>query len=162
MITASKLAGFFAAHAIWCVHDGDTLIPMLAYSTEDGQRQMDRLLHDETEAAVTIGKQMLQSNEMGATDAALLFDGYITIGEDRMDAILIEFRTYFSPDSLAVLAVPYTSKDAGRFLVHKPKLLAWDNCEDFNLDEVIAEFFDGVGEHEQGAAIWDECLDESK
>ena len=43
MITASELAGFFAAHAIWCVSDGDTLTPMLAYSTAEGERQMVRL-----------------------------------------------------------------------------------------------------------------------
>ena len=43
MITASELAGMFAAHAIWCVSDGDTLIPMLVYTDENDERQMERL-----------------------------------------------------------------------------------------------------------------------
>jgi hypothetical protein len=34
MITASELAGFIAAHAIWCVSDADGLVPMVAFSTE--------------------------------------------------------------------------------------------------------------------------------
>jgi hypothetical protein len=32
MITASELAGFIAAHAIWCVSDADRLTPMVAFT----------------------------------------------------------------------------------------------------------------------------------
>jgi len=46
--------------------------------------------------------------------------------------------------------------------VHKPKLLAWKGCEDFDMNRAFESFFEGVGEHEQGAKVWDECLDESK
>jgi quercetin dioxygenase-like cupin family protein len=42
MITASKLADSFAAHAIWCVSDGESLVPMLAYTTEDDNRKHQR------------------------------------------------------------------------------------------------------------------------
>jgi hypothetical protein len=41
MITASELAGFIAAHAIWCVSDTDGLVPMVAFTTEDGQRKLE-------------------------------------------------------------------------------------------------------------------------
>lgn len=34
MITASELAGFIAAHAIWCVSDADGLVPMVAFTTK--------------------------------------------------------------------------------------------------------------------------------
>ena len=94
MITASELAGFFAAHAIWCVSDGDTLIPMLAYTTEDGERKMERFAHDELADAVEYGKQKLASNEMDANDAVLLYDGRIPIDDDKLDAIIIEMRAY--------------------------------------------------------------------
>ena len=67
MITASKLAGFFAAHAIWCVSDGETLTPMLAYTTENDERKMERLVvNDDLEASVAYGKEKLGSNEMDA------------------------------------------------------------------------------------------------
>lgn len=163
MITALNLAGFFAAHAIWCVSDGETLIPMLAYTTADGERRMERLVTDDDLAAsVVCGKERLEANEMDADDAALLYDGRITLGGEKIDAVLIEVRAYFSPGSEAMLAVPYTPKASGQFRVHKPKLLAWKNCEDFEMSVALQSFFEGVAVHEQGSAIWNESLDESR
>lgn len=162
MITASELAGMFAAHAVWCVSDGDTLIPMLIYTDEHGERQMERLAHDDLGAAVEFGKNKLVSNEMDANDAALIYDSRITLGEERLDALIIEMRAYVSPDSVATIAIPYTPKDRGRFLVHKPKVLAWDNCEDFDLANAFKAFFAGVAAHEKGSAIWNQSLDETK
>ena len=162
MITASKLAGVFAAHAIWCVSDGETLTPMLAYTTADGERTLERLMVCNEEASVAYGKEKLASNEMDATDAVLLYDGRIPIGKDKVDAIIIEVRAYFSPDAEAILAVPYTPKSSGTFRVHKPKLLGWTNCEDFDVNAALQSFFEGVDAHEKGAKIWNDCLDESK
>ena len=163
MITASKLAGFFAAHAIWCVSDGETLVPMLAYTTEDNERKMDRLvINDDLQASVAYGKEKLESNEMDANDSVLLYDGRIPIGKEKVDAIIIEMRAYFSPGSEAVMAIPYTPKQTGKFRVHKPKLLGWKNCEDFDMQAALESFFGGVSEHEKGAKIWNDCLDESK
>ena len=162
MITASKLAGFFSAHAIWCVSDGEALIPMLAYTTADDERQMERLVGDDLESSVAYGKEKLESNEMDANDAVLLYDGRITLGKEKMDAIIVEMRAFFLAGAEAVLAVPYTPKAAGRFRVHKPKLIGWSNCDDCDLDAALQSFFDGVHEHEKGAKIWNDCLDESK
>jgi hypothetical protein len=162
VITSSELAGFFAAHAIWSVSDGDTLIPMLAYTNENDERQVERLAHDELAAAVQAGKQKLASNEMDANDAALIYEGFVTIDDEQLDSIIVEFRAYVSPDSEAVLAVPYTPSSSGRFRVHKPKLIAWNNCDDFDLDTALQSFFNGVAAHEKGAAIWEQALDESK
>ena len=162
MITASELAGFFAGHAIWCVSDGDTLIPMLAYTNEDDERKMERLVHDDLADAVEFGKEKLASNEMDANDGVLLYDGRITVEGEKLDAIIIEMRAYFSPDSEAVMAVPYTPRTTGQFRVHKPKLLAWEQCEDFDLDHAIESFFNGVAGHEKGSVVWNQCLDESK
>lgn len=71
-------------------------------------------------------------------------------------------RAYFSPDSEAVMAVPYTPKQSGKFRVHKPKLLGWKNCDDFDMNAALQSFFEGVDGHEKGAKIWNDCLDESK
>jgi hypothetical protein len=43
MEAATELAGFFAAHAVWSVSDGETLIPLLGYEAGDGMRQLVRL-----------------------------------------------------------------------------------------------------------------------
>jgi hypothetical protein len=162
MITASKLAGFFAAHAIWCVSESDTLTPMLAYTSDDDERNMERLAGEDVAASVAYGKSKLEANEMDANDAALLYDGRITLGKEKVDAIIIEMRAYFSPRSEAVIGIPYTPKASGKFRVHKPKLLAWTNCEDFDIEVAMQSFFEGVVEHEQGSKIWNECLDESR
>ena len=55
VIAAARLAGFFAAHAIWSVSDGATLIPILAYTTESGERHMERLVGEL--AAMALMKQ---------------------------------------------------------------------------------------------------------
>ena len=123
---------------------------------------MERLIvDDDLEQSVLLGKHKLSSNDSDVNDAALLFDGRITFNNSKLDAIIIEVRCYFSPESEAVMAIPYTPKAAGQFRVHKPKLLAWNNCEDFEFDAVMQAFFDGVDAHEEGAAIWNQCLDES-
>ncbi len=162
MITASKLAGFFAAHAILSVFDGETLIPVLAYTMADDQRKMERLvISDDLAVSVAFGKQKLESNEMDANDAVLLYDGRIPLGKEKIDAIIIEIRTYFSPDSEVMLALPYTPNTSGEFRVHKPKLLIWNGCDDFDIDDTLRSFFDGVSSHQKGAKIWNYCLDES-
>ncbi len=163
MITASRLAGFFAAHAIWCVSDGETLVPILAYTTAEDERKMERLVvDDDLAASVARGKERLASNEMNAVDAALLYDARISAGNETLDAIVIELRDYLSAQSEAVMAVPYTPKGSGTFLVHKPKLLAWENCADADMEPALQAFFEGVGSHEKGAKVWNESLDESK
>ncbi len=162
MITASELAGFFAAHAVWCVSDGGPLVPMLAYTTENDERQLERFAHDDLGAAVECGRQKLTANDMDATDAVLIYDGRITVDDEKLDALIIEMRAYFAPDTVAVLAIPYTPKETGEFRVHRPKLLEWTNCDDFDIEFAFEAFFKGVADHEQGAAIWNQCLDESK
>ena len=162
MITASRLAGFFAAHAIWSVSEGDTLIPMLAYTRESDDRTMERFVGEDLAQGVAEGKRKLKSNEMDADDAALVYDGLITIRREKVDAIIVEMRAYFSPESEAVIAVPYTPGSAEVFRVHRPKLLVWKYGDDFDTEDVISSFFEGVAEHEAGSRIWSERLDESK
>lgn len=41
------MAGFYAAHGVWSVADGETLIPMLGYVDADGGQGMDRLVFDD-------------------------------------------------------------------------------------------------------------------
>lgn len=155
MNTAFELGGFFAAHAIWSASDGESFSPLLAYSTPDGERHMSRLVHDDFSVAVQVGREGLAANEAGADDAVLVYDGSITLGERKRDAVLIEFRAYFTPDSKAMLAIPYTPKSEQQlFKVHRPELLVWDRCEDFDPNVAINAFFSGVSEHEKGSEVW--------
>ena len=80
---------------------------------------------------------------MDATGAVLLYSGRLPVGQKKLDAIIVEMRAYFSPESEVVMAVPYTPRTAGAFRVHKPKLLAWLNCDDFDVQEAMQSFFEG-------------------
>jgi hypothetical protein len=162
MITASELAGFIAAHAIWCVTDADGLVPMVAFTTEDGQRKLERLVFDDAGAAVEHGRRRLGDDPFTANDGVLAYDGRITVEGGKLDAIILEMRSYAFPWAKATIAVPYTQVSSGRFRVHKPKLVEWERCEDFDLDAAFGAFFQGVDSHEQGAKVWAAALDESK
>lgn len=159
MILAAELAGFFAAHAIWCVSDADGLTPMVAFATEDGKRQMDRLAMDDAGDAVAFGRRRLDEDPLSANDGVLAFDGRITVESGKLDAIIVEMRCYAFPDARAAIAVPYTPKSSGQFRVHRPKLVQWHQCDDFNMDAVFEAFFRGVDSHEKGAEVWNAALD---
>lgn len=160
MITAFHLGGFFAAHAIWSLSDGDELVPMLAYTTENGERMMERLQGDDLATSVQFGQQKMEENSMNACDAALLFDAITVLNHGKTEALIIELKSYFFPQAKAAIAVPY-SRVAGKFSIHKPRLVQWDGCEQFEVNAAFEAFFIGVGGHEKGAAVWNESLDES-
>ena len=106
MLTASHLAGFLGAHAIWSVSDGETIVLMLGYTDHDDKRILNRLAGPELGASVAHGKEQLGANPTDANDAVLLYDGGITLGETKLDAIIIEIRAYFPPQSEVTLAIP--------------------------------------------------------
>jgi hypothetical protein len=107
---------------------------MLAFTTEDGQRQLERLAGEDMRAAVEHGRQRLEDDPLNADDGVLAYDGRITVAGGKLDAVLLEMRSYMFPWAKAVISVPYTSRSSGRFRVHKPKLVEWERCEDFDLD----------------------------
>jgi len=163
MITASQLAGFFAARAVRVLSEGGTLIPILVRITIEGKRQMEYLnINDDIEASIAYGKKKLESNVMDAEDAVLVYGGSIPVGTEKVDAIIIQIRARFPPDAGAVLAVPYMPRSSGKFRVRKAKLLSRKNCQDFRVSVILKSFFEGVTSHQEGAKIWNDCLDESQ
>jgi hypothetical protein len=51
MRETARLVGFFAAHGIWSIGDGETLVPILGYEQPGGIRGMDRLITGDRPAA---------------------------------------------------------------------------------------------------------------
>lgn len=162
MITASELAGFVAAHAIWCVSDAESLIPMLAFTTENEQRKLERLAGMDAQTAVEHGRQRLESDPFQAFDGVLAYDGRIETDDGKRDAIVLELRSYCFPWANATLAVPYTPRGSGRFRVHKLTVLQWERCEDFDMDTAVHAFFRGVAAHDPGSKVWKAARDEGE
>jgi hypothetical protein len=61
MYEIAKMAGFYAAHGVWSVSDGETLIPMLGYVHAEGGQGMDRLAFDDVGEAARVGQETLEA-----------------------------------------------------------------------------------------------------
>ena len=161
MNSAVKMAGFFAAHAIWSVCEGETLIPLLGMETPDGQRKMLRLANERIEDGVQQGQVWLKENPDRALRAVLVFDGFITLATGKIDALLVSIRDYSLQPRCLVMAVPYRSANIpGGFAVYRPKFLSFEGPEP-NWQEIADSFFKGVDSHEKAAPIWNQYLDQS-
>ncbi|UPG87439.1 hypothetical protein L2Y94_08825 [Luteibacter aegosomatis] len=162
MEQAIELAGFFAAHAVWCVSEGEALVPMLAHLDRSGVRSMSRLVANRLEEGVEEGKRQLEADAYDRACAVLVYDGYITLESGKTDALFIDIRAYGAPGSSATMVVPYRHRQSTRgFAVHRPKLLEYAGMDSPDYQTWADAFFRGVDSHQQGAAIWNEASDPS-
>ena len=161
MIATSEIGGFFAAHAVCYLAEGQPVKPMLAHMRGE-DRGMSELDFATPTEAVEAGRKQLDANANNGAEAALVYDAVLNADGVKQDALFVEMRTYASPQSKAIVAVPYTPSATGAFRVHKPRLLLWEKCESFDEHAMFASFFAGMQRHPQGAAIWNAALDETK
>lgn len=162
MEAAAELAGFFTAHAVLSVSDGETLIPLIGYETADGKRQMSRMLSERLEDGAARGKEWLTKNPAGAARAVLVFDGYITLPSGKIDALIVTVRDYTRNDAEINMAVPYRpARNPGGFAVHRPKFLGFKGAEP-DVEKIGVALWAGIAKHEAGSAVWNRHLDESK
>jgi hypothetical protein len=158
-------AGSLAAHAVWCVSSGGTLVPILGETRPNGDRAMNRLVYDRLERAVEAGREKLDAPEVGVRNAVLLYDGFITVEDWRTDAIMIDIRCHKggSAGRRVVMAVPYKAKKGwfSKFVVYRPKFVeSSDGALDY--EKCGEAFFAGVESHPKGAKIWTRHLDQSR
>jgi hypothetical protein len=155
--------GFFAAHAVWSVSDGETLVPIYAYVDAKGHRQMERLEADDLAQATAAGRSRLETNPYKASYAVLIVDAFITLPSGKTDALLVEGRSY-GPGALNVtMAIPYKpAKDGGEFVVYRPKLYAASTNDQAKLQAIMESFWKGVDTHEKAADVWNKHLDQSR
>lgn len=90
MNAAAELAGFFSAHAVWSVSDGETLVPIYGLEHNNDGRSMERLALDRLEDAVEAGKERLDENPQRAERAVLIFDGRINLECGKVDALIVK------------------------------------------------------------------------
>jgi len=155
------MEGFFAAHAVWCIYEGETLIPFVGSSAPGGSRSLVRLAGD-LQAAVAAGRARIEQNPTGATGSVLIYDGYFTHQGERLDSLFVDAREY-APEPLSFMfALAYQhARSAGGFKVYRPKIVSLEPSST-SLESLVKGFFSGVGQHEKGADVWNRSLDESK
>jgi len=162
MERALELAGFFAAHAVWCVSDGETLCTMLGQESAAKGRNMVRFAVERTEDGVAKGQAYLASNPENSEHAALIYDGYLTSSSGRTDALLVVVRSYAPATATLTVAVPYRNAgSADGFAVYRPKFIDWQGPGEPDHQAFSAAFSRGVESHEKGRDVWNEALDDA-
>ena len=157
---ATELAGYFVAHAVWCVGDGETLVPLLGHESAAG-RQMIRLAAERLEDGVAQGKAWIEANPSDVARAVLVFDGFWTPQNERKDALIATAVSYGMTRQSIEIVLPYRNAKAERgFAVHRPKFRSLTGGN-VNLALLGEAFFRGVDAHAKGAKVWADHLDES-
>jgi len=160
----AKSAGFLAAHAVWCVSDGEVLVPFVGAELTGGKRELTRFADEaRVEQAVERAKAAFVDNLAGARMATLVFDGYVTLPSGPTDALVIASRTYSAPVIELELLIPYrnaASQDG--FAVYRPKFTKVPEPLAEAQNTLAEAFFAGVDAHEQGSTVWNRHIDQSR
>jgi hypothetical protein len=155
-----EMAGFFMAHAVWCVSSGDALLPLMGYEDHAGWTLM-RFLGSRLEAGVERAERWIDRNPKRVVRATLVFDGHFIGGERHTDALGARIVEYSPKPWRAKITLPYRRADSPTgFAVHRPKFRDEGENEDA-VDQIMQAFFRGSDFHTEGAAIWRTHLDES-
>ena len=155
---AAELAGHFVAHAVWCVAEGETLVPILALQKRTGEQQFRRLEGEALQVEVARGQDWLTTNPESVEIATLIYDGFVTLESGKTDALIAEIRDFGSEPASLRIVIPYRHARDG-FAVHRPKFLDYDGDADWSL--LGEAFFRGVDKHEHGSVIWNKALDQT-
>ena len=162
MLDTARLAGFFAAHGIWGVSDGATLIPMLGYEQPNGERGMDRFVMPDVGDGANAGLEALRRNEHLATRAVLVVDGYVHLESGKTDSLIVEAVRYGDLGSWMKVAIPYRPQPSPLgFAVHRPKFLQVAGVDPSEYQALGDAFFEGVDSHEAAAEVWNAHYDPS-
>ena len=153
-----RFIGYFTCHAVWSVESGEALCPFIV--RQKGKERFLERHEGVYQDTVSKLKKELSSEKKSSIHCLIAYDGFITIGENRLDAILIESKAWLEEQfQNVVLAIPYrNARVKPGFAVHKPKLL---KSEIGDSEYLMTEFWEGVYEHKKGAKAWDKALDES-
>src|SRR5262249_12884892 len=151
---------FFVAHAVWCVSNGDALVPLIGYEDSAGWTLL-RLLDKRLEAAVERGERWIERNPQRVARAALVFDGHFIGGEEHTAGVGVRIVDSSLGLGRAKTPLPYRRMDSPKgFAVHRPKFRDEGENEDI-VDQLMPAFFRGSDLHAEGATVWRTHLDEN-
>lgn len=155
MFKIVQMAGFFAAHGILSVSDGEPLMPTLGYEHANGDRVMNRIIDTDIADAAQAGQEALRAGEPGWVRAVLVIDAYLHLDQGRTDALIVDAVEY-GPDRHSMkVAVPYRpSQSPQGFGVFRPRFIEVLGVAEPDYVLLGDTFFAGVDSHEQGAAVW--------
>lgn len=154
-----ELAGFFTAHAVWTVSlQNGPLAPILV-TEEEGERSMTRFDKEPSmELAVAKAQDLLNSNSAEAARGIILYDAFVTLDEERCDAIIVQGLDHESGLLKLEIIQPYRPPNApGGFAVMQPKV-SFPEGQVEHADALIEAFFEGLDSHEEGGPLWTQSI----
>src|SRR5688500_5717625 len=86
---AAEVAVFFTAHAVWCIDEGETLVPLVGFESAT-----DLALIRLTDPSLEAGREWLREGRPDVYRAVLVHDGYHVLGESRTDALVVKAVEY--------------------------------------------------------------------
>ena len=106
VIAALHLAGFALAHAAWSIEDGEILCTLAAVAVDE-KREFVRYEADSIPESAELADQHLRQRLASGGYAAVVTDGFATLGSgSRSDALLVELLGS-GGRSLGIVAQPY-------------------------------------------------------
>lgn len=153
-----NFVGFFAAHGIWQVQDGENVIPLLSVQ-KNNVRNFERYEGESYEQALDKAKTAIKKKANDFSYSLLAYDGFITLNDEKHEAIIIEATDSTTPNSTISMAVPYRSaKSELGLAIYKPKVLS-STTPDLNL--FLNDFWKGAESHTKAIEFWDKYSDQS-
>lgn len=162
MERAIELAGFFAAHGIWCVAEGEPLTPMVAQeSAALGATYCGLRLTNSKKAWPRHRNTWTRTRARPSVGQGRV----IALPSGRTDALIILVRSYARPavsSTTLTMAVPYrNAQSPDGFAVHRPKFMGWQGPGTADYQVLGDAFFRGVESHEAAAPVWAQHNDDS-
>lgn len=152
---AARLAGFAGAHAVWCVSSGETLVPLILWSNESGERNLERLVASTFEEGVAKQEERMEALATVAQYAVSAFDGFINENGLRTNTLFITARAFNETSNWIKFGVSYTPKKILRkFAVHPLRILSSTDVDNSQMEQITNAFFSGVAEHPKGSKLW--------
>lgn len=152
---AARLSGFAAAHAVWCVSSGETLIPLILWSNEAGERNLERLVASTLEEWVVMQEERMAELAGVARYAVSAFDGFINDNGLRINTLFLTARVFNETGYRIKFGVSYAPKKLLKKLtVHPLRVLSSTAVDNNDLEQITTAFFDGVAEHPKGSELW--------
>ena len=162
MEATASLAGFFAAHAVRSVATGQAINPMVAFDDVGGERCVLPFGEESNEAAVHAARAWIAQNPNAAPRACLLYDCLMQLESGKVDALGLEATQLTDPPQTLTIAIPYRPPEhEDGFAVHRPKIVAVGGF-DPDYEALIDAFFAGVEQHEEGAQVWSDHVDDAQ
>lgn len=155
-----RMAGDATGMALYCVADGETLIPILEHLKQDGSRKRSVMMMEAAEAMSEAHREISVLPEDSA-GAVLVNDIILTTPEGKSDALQIDIRFAEKPEGRMLLALPYRhANQAEGFAIHRPKLIEVNGIQSEEEATLMEAFIDGIAMHKEGGKLWKEKYDD--